>query len=111
LLAFRAASGKNDVADTRSSAVGPEQHAIDHDELQRFDRAILVLDARSREALLLRLEGDLEYSEIARQCDFASADGCSTARPGAARPLWSRRRRAPTRPCSSEARPRTLVQP
>jgi DNA-directed RNA polymerase specialized sigma24 family protein len=47
--------------------------------LELFENALRFLSERSREALLMRLGLDLDYSSIAAECGFPSADAARKA--------------------------------
>src|SRR5262249_49444884 len=52
---------------------------IEKEELQAFEKALLSISDRRRQALLMRLELDLDYPEIAEDCGFPSANAARMA--------------------------------
>lgn len=63
----------------RTPAPGPHTQASRGDDLERIERALEALGARQREAVLLRIELDLSFDEIARECSFATPDAARMA--------------------------------
>ena len=49
------------------------------EELARFDEALVDLDERPRNALLMRLELDLDYATIAGECGYPTPDAARMA--------------------------------
>lgn len=58
---------------------GPEERAVAAEDIAAFERALAILDERTREALLLRFELDAEYAVIAAECEFSSPDAARMA--------------------------------
>lgn len=61
------------------AGAGPLAHVIGAEELSRYEAALAKLSERTREALLLRLELDLDYAAIAKELDWPSADAARMA--------------------------------
>ncbi|MBK7878242.1 MAG: sigma-70 family RNA polymerase sigma factor [Planctomycetes bacterium] len=58
---------------------GPLELLLAVEEFEAFESALAGLPERTRTALLLRFEVDLEYSEIAVECGFSTADAARVA--------------------------------
>lgn len=71
------------VGDSRSqpaaASLGPMDKLVKSEDLAAFEKGLLTLDERTRNALLLRFELDVEYAEIASECGYASADAARMA--------------------------------
>lgn len=62
-----------------SADLPPEISMLRREELDAFEKALEVLGDKHRSALLMRLELDLDYKFIARECDFPSPDAARMA--------------------------------
>jgi RNA polymerase sigma factor (sigma-70 family) len=57
----------------------PSSILVRREQLEAFEKSIEALSEKHRQALLLRLELDLDYASIARECDFPSPDAARMA--------------------------------
>lgn len=57
----------------------PAARMCEREASERFEAALLELDERVREAVLLRIELDVPYGNIAAECGFSSADAARMA--------------------------------
>ncbi len=57
----------------------PLEELVGAEQMESFERSLAVLSERSREALLLRLELDLDYASIAKELEFPSPDAARMA--------------------------------
>ncbi len=63
----------------QASGTNPSALVVRHEQFEAFEHALQVLDPRSREALLLRIELDFDYATIASECGFPSPDAARMA--------------------------------
>jgi RNA polymerase sigma factor (sigma-70 family) len=58
---------------------GPISWAIAREDRDRFEKALEYVSEKTRRAVLMRIELDLEYADIARDCGFPSEDAARMA--------------------------------